>query len=194
MSIFHTVTPNEVTKKEHKKVISPPHMGRYVSANDLVIAFDHIVPQLKGAYFSHVTSKTITIIKTPYSVSKEAKIMLHNSKFSWLTRQHTEPLSPHNPLTYMLQAVNINIRLQDCTERGIAFSEKTKINKWAKPTKSCSFNEGKLGQIDCPFIYLYFFLQFHIFYCVWHKTAELLSITSRCKIEFWGREGEGVER
>lgn len=52
MSIFHTVTPNEVTKKEHKKVIFPPYMGRYVSANDLVIVVDHIVPQLNGAYFS----------------------------------------------------------------------------------------------------------------------------------------------
>lgn len=43
-------------------------------------------------------------------------------------------------------------------------------------------------------IYIYFPLQFNIFYCAWHKTAELLSITSKYKIEFWGREGAGRER
>lgn len=37
-------------------------------------------------------------------------------------------------------------------------------------------------------------MQFNIFCCGWHKTAELLSITSTYKIEFWGREGgEGAD-
>lgn len=60
-------------------------------------------------------------------------------------------------------------------------------------TKSCSFSEEKLEQIDSLFIYLYirifFILQFNVFLCVWHKTAELLSITSKYKIEFGGKEG-----
>lgn len=44
-------------------------------------------------------------------------------------------------------------------------------------------------------LYLFIFLlQFNIFYCAWHKTAELLSITTKYKIEFWGREEKGEER
>ena len=129
--------------------------------------------------------------QTPYPVSKEARIVLHNLKFSWLTCLIEPSIFPYH---HHRRSISIFYKLY--WKNSNAFSgKKKKPSKWNSMLDQIMFIQWRETRTDTSPLYLFIFvLQFNIFFCAWHKTAELLSITGKYKIEFWGREGEGGER